>query len=96
MSEEFAYILTTVRNGSIDLYSVKDLGTSKVLIFQQREDAERYVIMLEQSEAYIIGESMSLDVTEIPLADSIDILNEKQKEFIYVNSSELFVPPHDR
>jgi len=96
MNEQQAYILTAVRNGSTDIYSVEDTGTSKVLIFEEREDAERYVIMLEQSDTYIIGETLSLEVTEIPLGHSIDILVEQEKEFIYVNSSELFVPPHDR
>ena len=81
MSED-AFILTAVRGESTDIYSVEDEGTSKVLIFEEVEDAQRYVIMLEESSNYIIGETLTLEIQSVPLAEAIDILNEQEKEYI--------------
>ena len=94
MEEEICYLLTMVRGGSIDVYSVRVGGDSPtVFLFQEREDAERYVIMLEEDEGYSVGETCHMDITEVPLAGAIDTLNEKGHDFILIRSNELFIPP---
>ena len=89
-----AYVLTHKRGTAMDVYSLR-VGSSEpnVLIFQEREDAERYAIMLEEDADYIVGESFELKVTEIPLGDAIDIFNEKGHGYVFIKSDDLFVPP---
>ena len=89
-----AFVLTHKRGSAMDVYSLR-LGPLEphVLIFQERDDAERYAIMLEEDADYIVGESFELKVTEIPLGDAIDIFNEKGHGYLYIKSDDLFVPP---
>lgn len=63
------------------------------MIFQNKDDAERYVIMMEQDEEYVIGESLVMDITEVALGDAIDILSEKGHDYILVKDTDLFIPP---
>ena len=92
--KDVGYVLTNKRNTAIDVYSVSSGGEPpNVLIFQEREDAERYVIMLEEDVEYIVGEGMNLEVTEIPLGDAVDIFNAKGHNYIYITPDDLFVPP---
>ena len=88
------YLLTMVRDGSVDVYSVR-IGSDppSVFLFQERADAERYVIMLEQDDDYVVGETCDMDITEVPLGDAIDALEEKGHHYILIRSDELFVPP---
>ena len=89
-----AYVLTHKRGSAIDVYSLSSGGgPPSVLIFQEHDDAERYVIMLEQDVDYIVGEGLELKITEIPLGDAIDIFNAKGHDYIYIQPDDLFVPP---
>jgi len=92
--EDLCYMLTMVRDGSIDIYSVR-LGDEppNVFLFQDRDDAERYVIMLEEDDDYVVGETCTMDITEVPLDTAIDALNEKGHNYILIRTDELFVPP---
>ena len=92
--EDLCYMLTMVRGGSIDIYSVRvDDDPPTVFLFQELEDAERYVIMLEEDEDYVVGETCSMDITEVPLGTAVDALNEKGHNYILIRTDELFVPP---
>ena len=92
--KDVAYVLTHKRGGAIDVYSLSSGGSPpSVLIFQERDDAERYVIMLEQDVDYIVGEGLDLKITEIPLGDAIDIFTAKGHDFIFIQPDDLFVPP---
>ena len=94
MKSNLCYMLTMVRGGSIDIYSVSTDGEPPtVFLFQEREDAERYVIMLEQDTDYVVGETCTMDITEVPLGAAVDALNEKGHNFILIRSDELFIPP---
>ena len=91
---EEAFILATMRSGKMEIYSISNPGEApNVLIFEEREDAERYVIMLKEDPDYIVGEQVDIQITEVPLGDAIDILNSKGHNFIFVKSDDLFVPP---
>ena len=83
--KDVAYVLTHKRGKAIDVYSVR-AGSEppNVLIFQERDDAERYVIMLRQDVEYIVGDDFELEVTEIPLGDAIDIFNAKGHNYIFI------------
>lgn len=82
------------REGSVNIYSVRvDEKSPTVLVFENREDAERYVIMLEEDEDYIVGESCTMDITEVPLSTAIEALTEKGHRYVRIRSDELFVPP---
>ena len=94
MKSELGYLLTMVRDGSTDIYSVRvgnELPT--VLLFQEREDAERYVIMLEEDSDYAVGETCTMNITEVPVEVAIDAFNQKGHNFILIRSDELFIPP---
>lgn len=90
-----AFILTTKREGEtgFDIYSIRVDGEQSVFLFEDRDDAERYVIMMEQDPEYIVGETMFLDITEVPLSMALDVFNEKNLNYVYIKSDDLFVPP---
>ena len=88
------YIITTVRDSEVNIYSIRDTtGPPRVMIFEKFDDAQRYVIMLEQDESYIVGETLDMDITELCLGDTLDILNEKKHDYILVKEDDLFIPP---
>ena len=89
------YFLTLSSGGDVHTYSLREEGedTPRILLFQERDDAERYVIMLEQDENYIVGSAMEMKTNEACLGDVIDILNEKGHDFLFVRNDDLFIPP---
>ena len=92
--KDLGYVLTSRRKNVIDVYSVRCGGEPpNVLIFQERDDAERYVIMLKEDVDYIVGDDLELEITEVPLGDAIDIFNKKGHNYIFVKEDDLFVPP---
>ncbi len=93
-SEDQCYLLISVDSEGTNIYSLRDIGKEpEVLIFQDRDDAERYAIMLEQDDGYIVGESLTMDIAEVELGAAIDILNEKERNYILVKKEDLFIPP---
>ena len=92
--DDFCYLLTSNDEDGTNIYSLRDGDKEpEVLIFRKRDDAERYAIMLEQDDAYIVGESLDMDITEVKLGAAIDILNEKNRNYILVKEEDLFIPP---
>ena len=88
------FFLTSDYSGENQTYSLREEGeTPRVLLFQERDDAERYVIMLEQDETYLVGETLEMVINEACLGDVIDILNQKGHDFLFVRSDDLFIPP---
>ena len=87
------YILTSKDGGAFDVYSIRSGEVKNVLIFENEEDAERYVIMLEEDDSYIVGEDFNLSVTEVPMNLVLEVLSTKGYNYIYVNSDDLFIPP---
>ena len=49
------YIITASEAKGMDVYSIKSEGVNNVLVFEEEEDAERYVIMLNEDDGYIVG-----------------------------------------
>ena len=91
---DFCYLLTSKDDDGTNIYSLRDGNKEpEVLIFRKRDDAERYAIMLEQDDAYIVGESLDMDITEVKLGAAIDILTEKNRNYILVKEEDLFIPP---
>lgn len=92
--DDLCYLLTTVDSEGTNIFSLRDGDKEpEVLIFQNRDDAERYVIMLEQDEDYIVGETLSMNIAEVKLGAAVDILNEKKRNYILVKEQDLFIPP---
>ena len=92
--DDLCYLLTTVDSEGTNIFSLRDGDKEpEVLLFQNRDDAERYVIMLEQDEDYIVGETLSMNITEVELGAAVDILNEKKRNYILVKEQDLFIPP---
>ena len=92
--EDQCYLLITKDDDGTNIFSLRyGSREPEVLIFEERDDAERYVIMLEQDEGYAVGESIRMDIAEVELASAIDILNEKNRNYILVKKEDLFVPP---
>ena len=92
--KDSCYFITKVSEGDLRVFSVKSDSVPNVLIFQERDDAERYVIMLEQDDTYTVGDTVTLEVTEAPLGDVVDSLNEKGHDYIFVKQDDLFIPPY--
>ena len=92
---EDCYILTAANEDKgFNIFSVTAAGKQSVFVFEDRDDAERYVIMMEQDPEYIIGESAHLDITEVPLSMALDVFNEKNLDYVFIKQDDLFVPPH--
>lgn len=93
-SDDICFLLTTKDEDGTNIYSLRDGNKEpEVLLFRNRDDAERYAIMLEQDEGYIVGETLDMNVSEVKLKSAIDILNEKGRSYILVKSEDLFIPP---
>ena len=92
--DDFCYLLTIETEDGTSIFSLKD-GDKKpeVLLFEMSDDAERYAIMLEQDENYVVGETLEMKVTEIELAAAIAVLEEKNRNYIFVKKEDLFIPP---
>ena len=89
-----AYFLSGVNGGEMTTYSLREPGGEpRVLIFQDYDDAERYVIMMEQDEAYAVGETISLHINDAILGDIVDILNDKGHDYLFARKDDLFIPP---
>ena len=93
MSSDPCYILTTDTEDSMLVYSIDDSGVKSILVFQNIEDAQRYVIMLEEDEEYKVGERVELEITEVPLDAALEVFNAKGDAYILAKSDDLFVPP---
>ena len=91
--ESECYILTTIHEGEQSIYSLRDDGPPRVLMFETYDDADRYAIMLEQDEGYIVGETLTMEVAEVNLGDAIDVLNDKGQDYLFVRKDDLFIPP---
>ena len=87
------YIITASEDKGMDVYSIKSEGVNNVLVFEEEEDAERYVIMLNEDDGYIVGEKLDLEVYEVPLSGVVESLNEKGYSYIYIKPDDLFIPP---
>ena len=88
------YLLVSIDSGEANIFSLRSGDQEpEVLLFQNRDDAERYVIMLEQDDAYIVGESLSMEIREVVLGAAVDILHEKGRNYILVKEKDLFIPP---
>ena len=93
--DDTCYLLTVDDGIQINIYSLReDGGEREVLIFQNYDDAQRYAIMLEQDEEYLVGESIEMDITSVNLGEAVDILNQKECNYILVKEDDLFIPPH--
>ena len=89
-----SYIITQTRGTAIDVFSISvGDGDPTILIFEDEDDAERYVIMLEEDDSYVVGETIHLKVTEIPMKDSIEVFDAKGHNYIIVKKDDLFIPP---
>ena len=86
------YIITATEAKGMDVYTIRSNGVKNVLVFEEEDDAERYVIMLNEDEGYIVGESLDLEVYEVPLSAVVESLNEKGYSYIYIKPDDLFIP----
>ena len=91
--KNICYILTSKDTAAFDVYSIRSGGIRNVLIFQEEVDAERYVIMMEEDDSYVVGDEVSLSVTEVPLEKGLEVLTAKGFGYIYVKPDDLFIPP---
>lgn len=80
----------------MDVYTIKSDGIRNVLIFEKEEDANRYVMMLYEDDGYIVGETLDLEVFEVPLSSVVESLNEKGYSYIYIKVDDLFIPPDSK
>ena len=88
------YLLTVDDGTEINIFSLRDGDKEpEVLLFQHYDDAQRYAIMLEQDDEYMVGEGIDMDITSVELADAIEILEHKNRNYILVKEGDLFIPP---
>ena len=92
--KDTCYLLTVDDGIQINIYSLREGdGDREVLIFQDYDDAQRYAIMLEQDEDYLVGEGIDMEITSVNLGDAIEILDQKECKYILVKKEDLFIPP---
>ena len=87
------YLLRVKLHGEENVYCVANDGVKTVLLFENRDDAERYVIMLEQDPEYMIGDSVEINIAEYPLEACQEVFRLKKYSYVYITSDDLFVPP---
>ena len=88
--------LLTIKNseGETHIYSLRDEGVEpEILIFENEDDAERYVQMLERDEEYLVGDTLKMVVSEVNFNNVLEILKVKNRSYILVKTDELFIPP---
>ena len=94
MDDKYCYLLTIDDSEGTHIYSLRDSNRDpEVLLFEDEEDAERYAIMLEQDDGYLIGDSLNMNVAEVKFKSAIEILKTKQRSYILVKKEDLFIPP---
>ena len=94
MDDEYCYLLTIVDPEGTHIFSLRDADREpEVLLFEDEDDAERYAIMLEQDDDYLIGESLTMSVTEVKFKSAVEILKSKDRSYILVKKEDLFIPP---
>lgn len=93
--DQQCYILTIKNSeGDTHIYSLRDDDVEpEILIFENEDDAERYVQMLERDEEYLIGDTMQMVVSEVNFNNVLEILKVKERSYILVKKDELFIPP---
>lgn len=92
--DQQCYILTIKNSeGDTHIYSLRDDVEPEILIFENEDDAERYVQMLERDEEYLIGDTMRMVVSEVNFNNVLEILKVKERSHILVKKDELFIPP---
>ncbi len=94
MDDEYCYLLTIVDPEGTHIFSLRDADKEpEVLLFEDEDDAKRYAIMLEQDDDYLIGESLTMSVTEVKFKAAVEILKTKNRSYILVKKEDLFIPP---
>lgn len=92
MSQD-CYLITRVRDGALDVFSINRDGVQTILVFECLDDAERYVIMFEEDENYAVGDTVALEVTDVPMDDALEIFDSKNQDYLIVRADDLFIPP---
>lgn len=91
---EYCYLLTIKNSEGSHIYSLREKNKDpEILVFESRDDAERYAMMLEQDDSYVIGDTMIMSVAESTYRDVVDIIRSKGHKHILVKNDELFIPP---
>ena len=93
---ETCYLISSADSKKgLDVYSVRvEPNEPQVLIFQERDDAERYVIMLQEDEYYDNDRTSEMEVLEVPTEVVVQVLNVKGHSYIFVKPDDLFIPPN--
>lgn len=84
------YLLTLANSSDDGAYALKDKYGEKVLLmFEEEDDAERYAMMLEDSEEY------SKEMTVVEVEDDLAIKTCKMHNYKYtvVTPNDIVVPP---
>lgn len=89
------YLLTDKEGKKgMDVYSVRsEPNEPQVLIFQEKDDAERYVIMLQEDDSFNEEKTSKMEVLEVPTEVVVQVLDIKGHSYIFVQKDDLFIPP---
>tara|TARA_B000000557_G_scaffold262570_1_gene263643 strand:- start:1397 stop:1660 length:264 start_codon:yes stop_codon:yes gene_type:complete len=84
--------IVTLENKPEGVFSVYDDSDNRVVpIFQDEDDAERYLSMLDDEPDYPGMEIMEIDGQEM-----INACQQRGQRFLIVTTDDLLIPPDDR
>ena len=82
------YILLDDKTGGIYAVNNDDTGVKTVQIFVDKEDAERYNLMLEA-----VDFSRRLEITEVELELLVQNCQVHEYDYVIINPDDVVVPP---
>ena len=84
--------IVTLENKPEGVFSVYDDSDNRVVpIFQDEDDAERYLSMLDDDSAY-----PGMEVLEIDGQEMINACQQRGQRFLIITPDDLLIPPDDR
>ena len=86
--------IVTLENKPEGVYSVYDDNNNRVVpIFEQEDDADRYLEMLDFKEGTDLP---SMEILEIEGQEMINACQQRGQRFLIVTPDDFLIPPDDR
>ena len=86
--------IVTLQDKPEGVYSVYDDNNNRVVpIFEQEDDADRYLEMLDFKEG---SDLPSMEILEIEGQEMINACQQRGQRFLIITPDDLLIPPDDR
>ena len=86
--------IVTLQDKPEGVYSVYDANNNRVVpIFEQEDDADRYLEMLDIKEGTDLP---TMEILEIEGQEMINACQQRGQRFLIITPDDLLIPPDDR